>query len=87
MTKKADKTRISKEKTLAACWEKLDAEYGDVVTLATECMLHSVIRFELVAKRGSLALTEPNRESETTRRKKVSYFDEGLNIIITHINK
>ena len=37
MTKKADKARISKEKTLAACWEKLDAEYGDVVTLATEC--------------------------------------------------
>ena len=37
VTKKADKTRISKEKTLAACWEKLDAEYGDVVTLATEC--------------------------------------------------
>ena len=48
---------------------------------------NTVIRFELVAKRGSLALTEPNRESETTRRKKVSYFDEGLNIIITHINK
>lgn len=37
MTKKTDKARISMEKTLAACWEKLDAEYGDVVTLVTEC--------------------------------------------------
>ena len=37
LTKKADKDRVSKEKTMAACWRKLDAEYGDITTLATEC--------------------------------------------------
>ena len=32
-----DKLRISKERTLANCWVKLDAVYGDATTLAAEC--------------------------------------------------
>ena len=37
LTKQSDKNRICKELTLAACFEKLDGEYGDLTTLASEC--------------------------------------------------
>ena len=37
LTKQSDKNKISKELTLAACFEKLDGEYGDLTTLASEC--------------------------------------------------
>ena len=37
LMKQSDKNRVSKELTLAACFVKLDEDYGDLTTLANEC--------------------------------------------------